>query len=139
MANLKRLIHVIALAFLTGCASKLVTPTAVPSLTGYPAPQAGHPATELPSQACEKWNTVHPKVGDTICIEGVVVKSSIVNNDFIMEFEEGDNAIYGVAHNYIYLYLDGKCARMTGEVKQDDKGRYYLQLDLPGQVVPCSP
>jgi hypothetical protein len=132
MANLKRLIHVMALAFLTGCTSKSVTPIATQALMGYPVTQ-----TEMQPK-CEKWNTVHPKVGDTICIEGVVVKSSIVNNDFIMEFEEGNNAIYGVAHNYFYLYLDGACARMTGEVKQDDKGRYYLQLDLPGQVVPCS-
>ena len=134
------LIAVLIMLLSVQCSSQ---PTPFKSLPPNPtSPSAVSPiATNTPqpgNSACELWNVARPKLGTIACIQGVVATAHNVGNDFIMEFDNSGSSTYGIAHNYFYPGIDGNCVRMTGEVKQDSKGRFYLQVDLPGQVEPCS-
>ncbi len=129
---------IIIVLFSVQCSSPLPTP--FKSLPASPVnPSNVSPiATQSTNSACELWNVAHPKLGSTACVQGVVAKSHNNGNDFIMEFDDSGKSIYGIAHNYFYPGIEGNCVRMNGEVKQDSNGRFYLQVDLPGQVEPCS-
>ena len=113
-----------------------------PAPSGQGSPTAGSTpsatvATAIPEVICEPFAAAKPAVGKTACVEGTVVKSYNIGNDFHMEFDASATSVYGIAHNYFYPGIDGACVRLTGEVKADKTGRTYLQVDLPGQVEPC--
>ena len=108
--------------------SPLLSPAA--TLTTFNSPSA---------PACTQWDTVKPELGQTVCVEGDVAEAYNIGNDFFIEFSAARDSIYGKAHNYFYPGIEGKCAKLSGEVKVDETGRYFVQVDLPGQVEPCLP
>ncbi len=140
------LISILVLVFSVQCNSQSTPFTSLPpnptSTSGVSPLPTNTPQSASPSQstnpACELWNVARPQLGTTVCVQGTVAKASNIGNDFIMEFDNSGNSIYGRAHNYFYPGIDGNCVRMTGEVKKDESGRLYLQVDLPGQVEPCN-
>ncbi len=96
----------------------------------------------MPSDAavsCQDWTKIKPAVGQTLCVKGIVVQSQVVDNNFVMKFDETAQSIYGVSHNAYYYGIDGHCSQITGEVKQDATGRFFIEADLPDQVTECAP
>jgi hypothetical protein len=102
------------------------------------APTAVSP-TRIPSVSdpCLSPGQLKEHLVSNVCIKGRILATENWGNDFVMWLDRNPATEYIVVHNTFYLGVEGSCLRVTGVVEKDDKERFFIRADDPGQVDPC--
>jgi hypothetical protein len=70
-------------------------------------------------------------------MEGVVLSTTNLGNDFIIWFGEGGQEAYVVVRNMFYLGAEGNCLHIVGMVQEDAEGKVFIRADDPDQIDQC--